>query len=473
MPPPSITSAVSDAADAAQSPAWRDDARRADMLDAIAAALRVQESAITSLASVESGLTADELAPEFARMWRTFTLFAAHIRNADWRCPSIDPAKADAADAVGPNHDLRQLRLTLPGTVVVFGASNFPLAYGVLGGDTASALAAGCGVVVKEHPAHPRTGALLHTIARDAIAAAGHSPDLLALVHDDGSDSATIAKHLIHAPHVVGVGFTGSRRVGESIAALGAARTPPIPVFAEMGSLNPILVLPRAWEQRGPEIINAVADSLLMRHGQQCTAPGLLLLPNENAARVAFDLLAARAAAAPARRMLSPTVASTYIRRVEHVQALPCITQCTPWPRGTGGLVTAPCIMLADGRTLASHSTAWEEIFGPAMLVSSYSDAAASLAPLHGTLTATLHAQPDDADVPRVLDMLVQRAGRVIINGVPTGVRVCASTVHAGPWPSTNRPDATAVGPHAIHRWTRPVTLQNCPQSWLPPQVRS
>lgn len=471
MPPPPVDIPAASAADAARSPAWRDDARRAAALDAIATALRSCENDIITIASDESGLARDELGPEFARMWRTLALFAGELRRGTWRGHSHDAACANAADAIGPNHDLHQLRVALPGTVVVFGASNFPLAYGVLGGDTASALAAGCGVVVKEHPAHPRTGMLLWSIARAALSAAGHSPDILGLVHDDGSDSANIARDLINGPGVVGVGFTGSRRVGESIAALGAARTPPVPVFAEMGSLNPIVALPRAWERRGPEIAAQIADSLLMRHGQQCTAPGLMLLPSREAAEAAFDVLAARAAAAPARRMLSPAVASTYMHRVEEVRALTLITRCTPWPRESAGLITAPCIMLADGERISSHPTAWEEIFGPAMLVSWYDDSLRALLPLHGTLTATLHAEPDDIDAPAVLDRLIQRAGRVIVNGVPTGVRVCTSTVHAGPWPSTNRPEATAVGTHAMLRWTRPVTLQNFPASWLPPQV--
>lgn len=469
LPPSDTPTAI--AADAARSPAWRDDARRAAALDAIAAALCSHEGDIITIASEESGLTRDELAPEFARMWRTLALFAGELRRGAWRGHTHDAACANAADAIGPNHDVHQIRIALPGTVVVFGASNFPLAYGVLGGDTASALAAGCGVVVKEHPAHPRTGMLLWSIAREALNAMGISPDILGLVHDDGSDSASIARDLINGPGVVGVGFTGSRRVGESIAAFGAARTPPVPVFAEMGSLNPIVILPRAWERRGPAIAAHIADSLLMRHGQQCTAPGLMLLPSREAAEAAFDVLAARAAAAPARRMLSTAVTSTYTRRVEEVRALGLITRCTPWPRKSAGLITAPCIMLADGERLSSHPTAWEEIFGPAMLVSWYDDSLRALLPLHGTLTATLHAELDDIDAPAVLDTLIQHAGRVIVNGVPTGVRVCASTVHAGPWPSTNRPEATAVGPHAMLRWTRPVTLQNFPARWLPPQV--
>jgi len=446
---------VSRAAAAAAMECWRDDVRRAGAMDAITAGLRAAESEITRIASEESGLTAAELAPEFARMWRTMAMFADEVRRGAWRDVTADLACANPADAIGPNHDVRQRRIGLAGTVVVFGASNFPLAYGVLGGDTASALAAGCGVVVKEHPAHPRTGTLLLSVAHAALAAVGQS------------------RELINSRGVVGVGFTGSRRVGESVAAIGAARTPAVPVFAEMGSVNPIVVMARAWERRGAAIMEQIADSLLMRHGQQCTAPGMLLLPSRAAAEEAFAMLAQRMASVASRRMLSVAVAKGYEKRVEEVGGLPIVLKRSPWQRSSDGLTSAACVMLADAAPLAEHETVWEEIFGPAMVLSWYSSAPHAIDPLHGALTATLHADADDAEAPIVLDAMCQRAGRVIVNGVPTGVRVCTSMVHAGPWPSTNRPEATAVGPHAMLRWTRPVSMQNWPEAWLPTALRS
>jgi len=467
----SVSEIIAAANAARESAAWRACARRADALDAIANALRAREGEIAATASDESGLTREELAPEFARATRTLSRFAAELRSGNVFEEVYEPACADATESIGPNHDLRLIRVALPGVVVVFGASNFPLAYGVLGGDTASALAAGCGVVAKEHPAHPRTGRLLYSIACGALASVDIDSRVLGIIGDDGSDSARVARDAIQAEHVVGVGFTGSRRVGESIVGLGAARVPPVPVFAEMGSLNPILVLGRAWQTRGAVIVEQVATSLLQRHGQQCTAPGLLLLPDDRAAREAFELLREKIEAAPARRMLSAVVAGNYVRRVEEVGALPIVvarSECSRVDglsgRSDGGSrVARACVMVADGDELPHHSLAWEEIFGPAMLVSWFDDATRSLDSLAGSLTATLHAEPDDVGVGRVLDRLAAVAGRVILNGVPTGVRVSHAMVHSGPWPATNRPEATAVGPRAMLRWMRPVTLQNCP----------
>lgn len=455
-------------------PQWRDDAHRATLLDAISQALRAREHEIISVASDESALTPDELAPEFARMRRTLAMFAQTLRDgasqASWRGIALAPAEEDAAHSIGPNHDLRRMRFALPGVVAVFGASNFPLAYGTLGGDTASALAAGCAVAVKQHPAHPRTGSLLATLARESLDSRGMDPHILTLIADDGSDSPRVAEALVAHRSIVGVGFTGSRIVGERVASLGAQRTPPIPVFAEMGSLNPIVVLPRAWDARADAITDSVIASLLQRHGQQCTAPGVLLLPTPEAAEQAFARMSAAIEAAPARRMLSDGVAANYVRRVEEVAALACVRRASDWQR-LDPRTTRPRVFLADGDALPHHAAAWEEIFGPAMIISWYATPHNALAPLNGTLTATLHAEPSD-DVADILASMLSRAGRVIVNGVPTGVRVCPATVHGGPWPSTNRPDSTAVGPDAMLRWTRPVTLQNWPAAWRPSQVR-
>ncbi|MDX2118325.1 MAG: aldehyde dehydrogenase family protein [Planctomycetota bacterium] len=459
---------------AMNAPQWQDDAHRATLLDAIAHALRSREHEIISVASDESALTPDELAPEFARMWRTLAMFAQTLRDstsqASWRGVAIVPAEQDAAQSIGPNHDLRRMRFALPGVVAVFGASNFPLAYGMLGGDTASALAAGCAVAVKQHPAQPRTGTLLATLAHEALDSRGMDQRILTLIADDGTDSPRVAEALVAHRSIVGVGFTGSRIVGDRIAGLGAQRTPPIPVFAEMGSLNPIVVLPHAWHARADAITDSVIASLLQRHGQQCTAPGLLLLPTRNAAQDAFARFRAALDAAPARRMLSDGVATNYVRRVEEVAALSCVLDASAWRR-LDSRTTRPRVFLADGNILPHHAAAWDEIFGPAMIISWYATPRDALTPLNGTLTATLHAEPND-DVADILASMLARAGRVIVNGVPTGVRVCPATVHGGPWPSTNRPDFTAVGPDAMLRWTRPVTLQNWPAAWRPSQVR-
>lgn len=439
------------------------------MLRAIAAALAHARDRIIATASAETALTPDELAPEFSRMTRTLEMFAGVVEDGRWTRESHTPPAANPADAphlIGPNHDLRSRLVPLRGVVVVFGASNFPLAYGVCGGDTASALAAGCPVVVKEHPAHRAAGRLIADTARAAIKAAGFDPDILGYVEDDGANSAEIAKQLIEHWATKAVGFTGSLAVGTQLHRLAANRPPhlgPIPVFAEMGSVNPSVIFPAALASREDAIIEQLAASISQRFGQQCTCPGIIFLHSNRNGRPFAEKLAARLAQIPPRRMLSPAVARGFEHAVATVAAAREVTRVgNPTP---GGPVVLHCV---GSEALAQFETVLAtEMFGPGVLVVDDAGYDGDAMEFPGSLTLSIWFDPDSpedlAAARRFLDVGRFGAGRIIFNGIPTGVRVCDSMTHGGPWPATNRPDTTAVGPRAIERWCRWVSWQNEP----------
>lgn len=440
---------------------------RAGVLRAMAGALEQGRALILATAAAETALTDAELAPEFSRMTQTLEMFAALVEEGKWVRAAVSPAESDPSKAIGPNHDVRSILVPLRGAVIVFGASNFPLAYGVCGGDTASALAAGCPVVVKEHPAHRQTGRLLAQIARDAINASGFDPDLLGYVEDDGRDTAALARALVEHPNAAAVGFTGSTTVGATLIKIANARPVPIPVFAEMGSVNPSIIFPGALASRSGEIAKQLASSIAARHGQQCTCPGIVLVPSND--RTFADVLEAELAKNPARRMLSPGVQSGYERAVAKVaNALgeDVATHAVPDE-------TPPIILRAPTKAALSLVEVLQtEMFGPAAVVLSgtLEESRAAIERLPGSLTISIWF--DEAEVEAVRELLpdiVDRAGRVVFNGVPTGVRVAEGMVHGGPWSATNRPESTAVGPRAIERWCRWVCWQNAPAELLQP----
>jgi NADP-dependent aldehyde dehydrogenase len=459
-------------------PALRDAAPRAALLRAIAAALSNARDRIIATASAETALTPEELAPEFSRMTRTLEMFAGVVEDGRWMRESHTPAAAaDAPHLIGPNHDLRSRLVPLRGVVVVFGASNFPLAYGVCGGDTASALAAGCPVVVKEHPAHRATGRVIADTARAAIKGVGGDPDILGYVEDDGTNSAKLAKQLVEHRATAAVGFTGSLAIGTQLHRIAANRPPhlgPIPVFAEMGSVNPSVIFPAALASRGDAIIDQLAASITQRFGQQCTCPGIIFLHSTRDGRPfaqkLWTTLAAKLSQTPPRRMLSPSVAAGFDRAVATVAAARGVSRIgssTP-----GGLTnTGPVVLHCVGSdALAQFETVLAtEMFGPGVLVVDDAGHDGDAMQFPGSLTMSIwfdpHSAEDTAAARRFLDVGRFGAGRIIFNGVPTGVRVCESMTHGGPWPATNRPDTTAVGPRAIERWCRWVSWQNAPES--------
>jgi NADP-dependent aldehyde dehydrogenase len=474
--------------------------RRSDLLDGIAAALDARRDEILVTCSQETGLTPAELAPEFARMVDTLRVFARAVREGSWVRAAIDRPRAVPADSIGPNHDVRRMLVPVDGVVAVFGASNFPLAYGVCGGDTASALGAGCSVVVKEHPAHPKTGRLLHDIAASVVKEK-KSGDLLGYVGNEDPRDLSVAKSLVEHDHTAAVGFTGSRSGGMALDGLARNREKPIPVFAEMGSANRVVICRSALARRGTQIAAELAASIVARHGQQCTKPGLIVLEQDQRAGPAFVAELARLLdAAPPRRMLSQRVTDEYVEKCRRLRGIPLVTRATqredPEVVVRGERRTVPMLFASmdeargnldalqmftpDGRGYWLN----EEVFGPAAVVIG-SDGWENFYYADPALVTTVYAEPDDFSdlvddeefgIPSQPAFRVRQAirttGRFTFNSVPTGVRVAHAMVHGGPFPATNRPDTTAVGPFAIERWCRPVCFQNCPQELLPPELQ-
>ncbi|MBV1853596.1 aldehyde dehydrogenase family protein [Catellatospora sp. NEAU-YM18] len=407
------------------------DARR-DMLYACADAVLAAGDEVVATAMAETGLTEARLRGELDRTANQFRLLGDHAAKP-WRRVSAGVA-AGGADVV-----------TVPvpvGPVAVFAASNFPLAFGVSGGDTASALAAGCPVVVKAHPAQPRTGELLGA--------------LLARTLPEGTFSLVaggpeVSLELVRAPGVKAVGFTGSLQGGRALMDVAAARPDPIPVYAEMGSLNPVLVLPGAT---GAATVGALAAAVTGSAGQLCTKPGLVL--TESAAFA--DELAAAVASTSVHRMLTEPMAEAHRRwRADSSTRHRVVA-------GDGD--PAPFAVVVDAAELAGELL--EEHFGPSVVIG-VGVAADILGRLAGSLTASVFAADDDRDEARaLLPELLARAGRIVWNGVPTGVAVCDAMQHGGPWPATSASWSTSVGTEAVERFRRPVALQGLPPELLP-----
>lgn len=467
---PNANSVVSNAASFQRKWAGLKTAARSGVLRAIAKSLEESRALILATAASETALTETELAPEFLRMTRTLEMFAGVVEDGKWVRAAVSPAEADASKAIGPNHDVRSMLVPLRGTVIVFGASNFPLAYGVCGGDTASALAAGCPVVVKEHPAHRETGRLIASVAREAIAGAGFEPDLLSYVEDDGKDTAGLARALVEDAHAAGVGFTGSTTVGSTLIQIANARPVPIPVFAEMGSVNPNIVFPGALASRAGEIAKLIAGSIAARHGQQCTCPGIVLVPSND--RTFAEMMEEELSKNPARRMLSPNVLRGFEKAVGIVAEAVGEDVSGHFENGE----SLPLVLKAPTRAGFSMPRVLEtEMFGPAAIVLSgtMAESRAVIEKLPGTLTISVwFDESDRAMLTELLPELMDRAGRIVFNGVPTGVRVAEGMVHGGPWPATNRPETTAVGPRAMERWCRMVCFQNGADELLPEALR-
>lgn len=459
------------------------------MLDGIADALAALGSELPAIAAAETGLAEARLASERDRTVNQLRMFAALIGEGEWQEPIIEPG--DAARAVRPRPDLRRLLRPL-GPVAVFGASNFPLAYSVAGGDTASALAAGCPVVVKGHAAHPRTGLLVAEIVAAAVRRAGVDEGVFSFLLAGGERDVRVGEELVMQPGVRAVGFTGSVGGGMAIVRRAASRQEPIPVFAEMGSVNPVFVLPEAAARRAAEIAERLSASILGSAGQMCTCPGLIILPPGAAGDGLVEEIAARVAAAAPQVMLSWRTVEAFQRRTAEISEAPGVRLLARGaagaPEESGAMLGVARLFEVDATRLlpssprggASPSSLWEECFGPCAIVVRSASAAEReelAAQMPGSLTASLFLDEGDeddmAEAALLVETLADRAGRLVFNGVPTGVEVALALVHGGPHPACSRPESTAVGPLAIRRWLRPVCWQNAPPALLPAALRS
>ncbi len=441
--------------------------QRALFLEAIAANIESITDALVARATAESGLPAGRLTGEVGRTTGQLRLFAAVLREGSWNGACIDPAQPDRAPA--PRPDIRQRAVPL-GPVAVFGASNFPLAFSVAGGDTASALAAGCPVVVKAHDAHPGTTELVARAVSDAVAGAGLPAGTFSVLYGSGRGLGTA---LVTDPRIKAVGFTGSRSGGTALVAAAAARPEPIPVYAEMSSINPVFLFDGALSTRGAELGRAFVGSLTMGSGQFCTNPGLVIAvdgPGLDAFVGAAKDALAQAAPTP---MLTPNIADSYARGVE---ALDGVAELLV--RGTGSDNPTTCqaaLFGTDATSFLGSDVLQAEVFGASSLIIRCADAAevATVASnLEGQLTATLHVDEADYEQARaLLPILELKAGRILFDGWPTGVEVGHAMVHGGPFPATSDSRTTSVGGRAIERFLRPVAYQSVPKGLLPSAI--
>lgn len=437
---------------------------RAVFLNAIADEIDARGDAITEIGTQETGLPAARLQGERGRTVGQLRLFASHIRDGAYLDKRHDGALPDRAPL--PRPDLKMVQRPI-GPVAVFGASNFPLAFSTAGGDTAAALAAGCPVVVKGHSAHPGTGEIVAEAIHAAIQKTGQHPGVFSLIQGGKRDVGT---SLVQHPLIKAVGFTGSLGGGRALFDLCAQRPEPIPFFGELGSVNPMFVLPEATKARGEAIGTGWAGSLTMGAGQFCTNPGIAVI--QKGAEGDAIVAAAKAAleAVAPQTMLTDGIAQAYQggkSRFDGRNAVkPVLTNADE------GRNASPNLYETDADTYLQDHALGEEVFGPLGLVVRVSgiEQMQELAKgFQGQLTMTLHMDEGDTEAARKLVPIIERkAGRLLVNGFPTGVEVADSMVHGGPYPASTNFGATSVGTLAIRRFLRPVSYQNFPDALLP-----
>ena len=459
---------VDQACEAAEAAFWdygySSRATRAKFLNAIADEIDARGAEITEIGSQESGLPAVRLEGERGRTVGQLRLFAAHIEKGAYLDRRFDAAMPERQPAPRPAITMVQRPI---GPVAVFGASNFPLAFSVAGGDTAAALAAGCPVVVKGHSAHPGTGEIVAEAIHAAVEGCGMPRGVFSLIQ--GGNRA-VGQAVVQHPLIKAVGFTGSLAGGRALFDLCAARPEPIPFFGELGSVNPMFMLPAAMEARAEELGKGWAASLTMGAGQFCTNPGIAVVI-DGAGADAFVKSAATALQDVAPQvMLTDGIADAYCAGRDKFKSAPSLRQVHV--ADSTGRNAAPALFETTGAEFKANPALHEEVFGPLGLVvrvSSLEEMRALALDLDGQLTITLHM--DDADVKsaRVLmPVLERKAGRLLANGFPTGVEVVDSMVHGGPYPASTNFGATSVGTLSIRRFLRPVSYQNLPEALLP-----
>ncbi|MEO6999149.1 MAG: aldehyde dehydrogenase (NADP(+)) [Terracoccus sp.] len=445
---------------------------RAAFLEAIAEEIEGIGDELIETAHAESGLPVARLTGERGRTCGQLRLFAQVVRAGDHLGVRIDPALPDRTPL--PRPDLRQRMIAL-GPVAVFGASNFPLAFSTAGGDTASALAAGCPVVVKAHNAHPGTAELVGRAIAAAADRTGMPAGVFSLVFGQGNETGAA---LVSDPAIAAVGFTGSRAGGLALVAAAAARPRPIPVYAEMSSVNPVVVLPGAIEgERAWDLATAYVASLTQGSGQFCTNPGLLFLPAGEAGDRFVDGVAAAVREAAGQTMLTGGIHDHFEAGTERLGITGDVTTVAVGSEGEGQNAPAPVVFSTEIAQFVGDDSLAGEIFGASGLIVRYEEVAslaAALERMEGQLTATLHGSDTDHDAARtLLTVLETRAGRVLWGGWPTGVEVSHAMVHGGPFPATSDSRTTSVGTLAIERFQRPVCYQDLPEALLPEALRN
>ncbi|RYY61752.1 MAG: aldehyde dehydrogenase (NADP(+)) [Chitinophagaceae bacterium] len=467
-----VNQAADKAAAAAISYFSKSGAEKATFLETIADGILALGSHLIEVCTSETGLPAARIEGERGRTVAQLRMFASLLREGSWVDARIERAVPDRLPL--PKADLRMMQVAI-GPVLVFGASNFPLAFSVAGGDTASALAAGCPVIVKAHGAHPATSSIIGKVIQGAAAKCDMPDGVFSLVFGEGS---VTGMQLVKHPSIRAVGFTGSFRAGKAIFDAAAQRPHPIPVYAEMGSTNPVFILPGAMKDRGEAIAAAYAASVTLGVGQFCTNPGLLFYRKEG--DTAFpDLLKDAFGKTSGGVMLAPGIAKSYRDGVAshlHLEGVQLLAEGNA-PADSGSNTGTPALITTTAENLARYPALADEVFGPASVVvpvHSKEEMLAVARNLEGHLTCTIHGNENELpEYSELLLILQQKAGRVVINNFPTGVEVCSAMVHGGPFPATTDSRSTSVGTAAIFRFTRPVCFQNVPENMLPDELKN
>ena len=443
---------------------------KADFLDAIADEILNLGDILIERCCAETGLPAGRITGERGRTMGQLKLFATVLREGSWVDARIDNAIPNREPL--PKVDIRSMQKPL-GAVGVFGASNFPLAFSVAGGDTASALASGCPVVVKAHPSHPGTCELIAIAINEAAKKTNMPEGVFSMVQ---GKSVEVGMAIVTHPLIKAIGFTGSNKGGKAIFDAANKRDEPIPVYAEMGSTNPVFILPNALKQRGDEIAEGLTNSVTLGVGQFCTNPGIVFL-NEDKSHSFKEKVASHFLKVEASTMLNEGIKNAFDSGVKNLASIQKVEVLATGKTNTEGFKGTANVFATSANEFLQNDILEEEVFGPSTIIvhaDSKEALLASAKKMKGHLTATLFASESDLeDYADLITVLEQKVGRLIINNFPTGVEVCHSMVHGGPFPATTNSRSTSVGTGAISRFTRPFCYQNFPHHLLPDELKN
>ncbi len=445
--------------------------KKAAFLNAIAEEILALDDELVRVYCSETGLPEGRAKGERGRTVGQLRMFADLVLEGSWVNATIDTAIPDRTPVSKP--DLRKMLIPL-GPIVVFGASNFPLAYSTAGGDTASALAAGCPVIVKSHPMHAGTGEMIASAIVKAAIRTGMPDGVFSNLNSSGIE---VGVHLVKHPEVKGVGFTGSIRGGRALFDLAAQRDEPIPVFAEMGSINPVVILPEAAKNRAGNLATTYAKSITLGTGQFCTNPGLILGVKGEALDNFVKILSDEIVKIEPSCMLHPNIVGAYENNRKKALSQDGIMVTAERETEVLANYARQTVTTVEGDTFLKNTTLHQEVFGPFSMVvrcNSTEQLERIIAALEGQLTGTLIAEEGEAvKYQSLVEALQNRVGRIIYNGVPTGVEVCPSMLHGGPYPASTDSRFTAVGIHAVKRWVRPFSYQDWPDELLPEALQN
>ena len=445
--------------------------KKATFLRAIADEIEALGDELLEIYSAESGLPNGRAVGERGRTLGQLRAFATHIETGHWVEASIDTAQPERQPL--PKVDLRKMNVPI-GPVAVFGASNFPLAFSTAGGDTASALAAGCSVIVKSHPMHAGTGELVASAVIKAAEKTGMPNGVFSNLNSSGVE---IGQYLVQNPHIKAVGFTGSLKGGRALYDLAAKREETIPVFAEMGSINPVVILPEALKNRPKDLAKTYAGSITLGTGQFCTNPGLILAIKSEGLTSFTNTLAEEIVKIEPSCMLHPNIAGAYEANKNKALSQTDLKILSSFEAEVKPNFARQVVTTVEGNTFLNNPTLHQEVFGPYSLIVQCENEAQLeniISNLEGQLTGTVMSDANEIEnFTSVISALQDRVGRIIFNGVPTGVEVCPSMLHGGPYPASTDSRFTAVGVDSIKRWVRPFSFQNWPNALLPDALKN